>query len=177
MLTQVPTDPRMVAHIQRLEAKLQAMEEASQNTVKAQTEQQQQQYQAAIKQITMDTKSLIKADPDSYEVIATTGSVQDVVDLIEQTYAKDGVLLSVEEAANEVENYLIEEGLKIAQLKKIQARREQSNASKATDAKQTQAQSTQTQSTMKTLTNATGSTRKLSSKERAILAFNGELKK
>ena len=52
----------------------------------------------------------------------------------------------------------------------------QANASQANSEVKTQANTKQPQS-MKTLTNAASSSRQLSAKERAILAFKGELGK
>jgi len=174
LLTQQPRDPRTEAHIARLEAKLAALEEANTTSQKTYAEQQQAQYQAAVKQIQMDAKKLVSTDPN-FETIKATGSVKDVVELITQTYDKDGVLLSVEEAAQQVEDYLVEEAMKITQIDKIKKRMAASNASKPKSEVKTPATPGQTQP-MKTLTNATSSQRQLSAKERAILAFKGQLK-
>ncbi len=175
ILTQQPRDPRTEAHIARLEAKLAALEEGAQTAQKTYQEQQQAQYQAAVKQISTDAKKLVFTDPN-FETIKATGSVKDVVELITQTYEKDGVLLTVEEAAQQVEDYLVDEAMKITQIDKIKKRMAAANASKPKSEVKTQATSGQTQPAMKTLTNATASQRQLSAKERAILAFKGELK-
>lgn len=173
-LSRTPTDPIVMNTISKLEAKIAELEAANKTSAQTYQEQQQAQYKAAVKQISLDAKSLVKSNPEEYEAIAKTGSVKDVVELIERTYKKDGVVLSVEEACTEVENYLVEEGLQISRISKIKKRMEQANASQAKSPQQTQAKQ-QTQG-MKTLTNATASSRKLSAKERAVLAFKGELK-
>lgn len=173
ILTQQPRDPRTEAHIARLEAKLAALEEANTTSQKTYQEQQQSQYQAAVKQIQTDARKLVHTDPN-FETIKATGSVKDVVELITQTYEKDGILLTVEEAATQVEDYLVEEAMKITQIDKIKKRMAAANASKPKSEVKTQAPQ-QTQP-MKTLTNATASQRQLSAKERAVLAFKGELK-
>lgn len=174
ILTQQPKDPRVEATIGRLEAKIKALEEASETSQKTYTQQQQQAYDSAVKQISLDAKRLISSDP-AYETIKATGSVRDVVELITQTYEKDQVLLSVEEAAQQVEDYLVEEAMKITQIDKIQKRLSQNRA--AGQSQKVQSPATQKQQQpMKTLTNATSSQRQLSAKERAILAFKGELK-
>lgn len=167
-----PIDPRVTSYIQKLEAKLAKLEESTQQTQKAYTEQQEQSYKAAVRQIKLDATELVKANPDDYEGILKTNSISDVVELIEKTFQEDGRVMSVEEAAQEVENYLIDEADRLSQLKKVQARRQQVQQSLV---KQSQPQVKQSQP-MKTLTNAAGSTRKLTAKERAILAFKGELK-
>lgn len=174
-MSRLNVDPTLQAHISKLEAKLAALEEHNTNSQKTYQEQQANQYQAAVKQIKIDTQNLVKSNPD-YEAIRATGSVQDVVDLITKTFDKDGVLLSVEEAAQEVENYLVEESLKLTQIQKIKARMAQAGASNAAKPNGQQTQPTKQTQPMKTLTNATASSRQLSAKERAILAFRGELK-
>lgn len=173
ILTQQPKDPRVEATISRLEAKIKALEDGAQNTQKSYQEQQQNAYQAAVRQIETDARALVKQDPN-FETIRATGAVKDVVELITQTYDKDGVLLTVEEAAQQVEDYLVEEAMKITRIDKIK-NRIAANASQASTKAQTPATNKQPQ--MKTLTNATGSSRELSAKERAILAFKGQLNK
>lgn len=176
LINQVPTDPRVRSQMAALEAKIAQLEKANENSQKSYSENQQQAYDAAVKQIKTDAKRLVFTDPN-FETVKATNSVNDVVELITQTYEKDGVLLSVEEAAQQVEDYLIEEATKLAQISKVQ-KRLQSNASR-TAANQTQKpQNVQpkAQPQMKTLTNATSSQRQLSARERALLAFKGELK-
>lgn len=176
ILNQQPTDPRLNAHIARLEAQIKSLESKAEEGQKTAQEQQKSAYEAAIRQIKMDTKALVSSDP-TYETIKATGSINDVVELIEQTYQKDGIVLSVEEAATEVENYLVEEALKITNIDKIKKRLSQASAQSQKVQEKSQAPAAKPQSQpMKTLTNATASTRKLSAKERAILAFKGELK-
>lgn len=176
IISRQPTDPRVTATISRLEAKILELEQSNQNTAKTYQESQQQAYQSAIKQITNDAVALVKANPAEYEAIAKTGTVKQVVKLIKDTFDKDGIVLSVEEAAQEVENYLVEENINMVNsVSKIKARLAQ-NVQAATTAQKTPATSKQTQPQMKTLTNATASSRQLSAKERAILAFKGELK-
>ncbi|MDE2106538.1 MAG: hypothetical protein KGL39_55500, partial [Patescibacteria group bacterium] len=106
--------------------------------------------------------------------IRATNSVKDVVDLIEQTFKEEGRVMDVEEAANEVENYLLEEIEKLTRIEKLKKRMEAKPAATPKSDEQTP-QKKQPQ-TMKTLTNAASSSRQLSAKERAILAFKGELK-
>ncbi len=175
VMSRQPTDPRVNATISRLEAKIAQLEQANDNNQKSYQEQQQAQYQAAVKQIELDTRQLVKNDPN-FETIKATGSVKDVVELITQTYEKDGVLLTVEEAAQQVEDYLMEEAMKVTRIGKIKARIEQANASSKPSDVKPQATQKQTQPGMKTLTNATSSSRQLSVRERAIAAMEGRLK-
>ena len=172
ILNSQTTDPRTESHIARLEAKISQLEEKANQGVKAQEEQQQQAYRAAVKQIETDVKNLVKMDPN-FETIQATRSVSDVVELIEETYKKDGYVMTVEDACKEVEDYLVEEAMKVTRIGKIKRQLEQAGQPKPSQTAKTQ----QTQpGTMKTLTNAAASTRKLSAKERAVLAFKGELK-
>lgn len=174
---QAPINPQLKAQMDKLAAQNKLLEEKIASFEKATVDQQSQSYKAALKQIELDVKSLVKEDPN-FEAIRATNSSKDVVELIEETYKRDGILLSVEEAAQEVEEYLVEEATKLTRLEKIKKRL---NASASKETKpQTQTptpvQKVQQPQPMKTLTNATSASRKMSSRERAVLAFKGELK-
>ncbi len=174
MVNQTPLDPRLTAQINKLEAEIQRLNEANENSTKNQQSQQQQAYDAAVRQIKMDAESLVDSNPE-YETIKATNSIDDVVELIKQTYEKDGVLMSVEEAALEVENYLIEEAMKLTSIGKIKKRLETASTAALKSNKQTPPLNQPKQpQPMKTLTNATGSSAQLSARERALLAFKGE---
>jgi len=166
-------NPRYEAYINKLESKLASMEEKITGQEKAAQEAQTQQYQAAVKQIRADVNDLVKSD-QNFETIRTMRAQKDVVELIERTFNEEGRLMSVEEAAEEVENYLVDEYSKLAGLEKIKKRLQSSAQARGTD-KQTPKQPPQ-QQPMKTLTNATSSSRTLSARERALLAFKGQLK-
>jgi hypothetical protein len=171
ILNQRDTDPRVESYMKRLEAKIADLEAKAKQSESQAQESQQQAYKAAIKQIETDIRQLVANDP-SYEVIKSTRSIPDVVELIEEVYKKDGIVMSVEEACNEVEKYLSDEAMKLTRIGKIKRQLEQAGQPKPTQTAKVQ----QTQNQMKTLTNAAASTRKLSAKERAILAFRNELK-
>lgn len=170
ILNQPGVDPRTEVVISKLEAKIAALEAKADQNVKAQEESQQQAYKAAVKQIEVDVRATVQNDPN-FETIKATRSIQDVVELIETTYKQDGVLMTVEDACTEVENYLVEEALKVTRIGKIKRQLEQAGTPKPTQT----AKPADTPS-MKTLTNAATSTRKLSARERAMLAFKNELK-
>ncbi len=178
IISQQPVDPRMQATINKLNAKIEALEKQNETSQKSYQDQQTQAYQAAVKQIELDVKALVQNDPN-FETIKASRATKDVVELITETYHKDGYLLSVEEAAQQVEDYLADEYTKFANINKIKQRITQSSATKPqSNPTQSpgQSQKQQQQPQMKTLTNATSSTRQLSAKERAILAFKGQLK-
>lgn len=157
--------------IRALRDELKALRGENETTKKSFETQQTQAYDQAIAQIKSEARSLITHNPQ-FETIKETNSLSDVVDLIEETFKEDGILLTVEEAATQVEDYLVEEAMKIAKIKKIQQRlapKPSAQAPKATD------QSKQQQ--IKTLTNSVGTSRQLSARERALLAFEGKLSK
>lgn len=167
---QQPQDIKLNAMIAELKSEIQALKGAQDKTVKTFEDQQAQSYKQALNQIKNETKTLVSSDP-AFETIKATDSYDDVVDLIERTFKEDGVLMTVEDAAKAVEDYLMEEAYKLSSLSKIQQRLKaaQLQPSKPTDPKQPQ--------TLKTLTNATSSSRQLSARERALLAFEGKLNK
>lgn len=175
VLQQQPQDPRVSAELERLKEQNLRLEskltEWEQNT----TKQQQQAYQSAIKQIQADTKALVSTDPN-FEMIKATGSIQDVVELITKTYEQDQILLSVEEAAQQVEDYLADEAIKLANLTKIKKKlapvAPEQTSSTPMQTQQGQKQQTQP---VKTLTNAISSPRPMTTRERAIAAFHGKL--
>jgi hypothetical protein len=172
--SQTPLDPRTQSLLTKMEAKISKLETELETGKKAQSDQQSQAYKAAVAQIETDVKALVETDP-AFETIQATRSVKDVVELIELTYKEDGRLLSVEEAAQLVEDHLMGEIDKLTRIEKVKQRLNIPGQEKTVQA-QSPAKPAQQQQTMKTLTNATSSTRQLSAKERAILAFKGQLK-
>ena len=107
-----PQDAARMASEKELRDELKAIKEAQENLRKDSERQQTESYNQALNQIKIEATNLVKMDP-SFETIKETNSVGDVVDLIERTFKEDGILLTVEEAAKEVEDYLIEEAMKI----------------------------------------------------------------
>ncbi len=159
--------------ISRLEAKLSKLEETQTNSQKSYEQQQKDQYTAAINQIRNDATDLVNSS-DDYETIKHTGSIEDVVELIEKTFKQDRKVLSVEVAAKQVEQYLEEEAFKLANLKKIQNRLKPAVPAKA--AGEQKQQTNQQQQPTPTLSNNMSPSRQLSARERAMLAFKNELK-
>lgn len=175
-LNHQPMSPQVKSYLQKLELEVKALKQANESSQKTYTEGQKQAYDAAVVQIKRDVKHLVTSDP-AFETIKATNSHQDVVDLITQTYEKDGILLTNEEAAKEVEDYLVEEAMKLTQIEKIKSRMV-ANAKAAVPAPEAQKQApatlNQAQTPAKTLTNAIGTQRKMTTRERAIARFNGE---
>lgn len=179
-LNQTKLDPYMTSKIEAMEAKLAAQEEAfkkrEEEFTRKQEETQSAAYKQAIETVRRETLNLVKSNAEQYELISSTDSINDVVELIEQTWKEDQVLLTVEEAAAEVEKYLEEEALKLAKMKKIQSKL-QAPGTKTVTFKEPGANTSKQPQQMKTLTNAIGAQKPLSARERAILAMRGELKK
>ncbi len=161
-----PAQAQQAAVIDELRAEIQALKTGQETAKKNFDDTQTQNYTQAVNNIRLETKQLVAAD-EAFETIRATNSEEDVVSLITKTFKADGILLTVEEAAAAVEEYLVEEGMKIAALKKIQSRMKPKEVTQAP-------QQTEGATKPKTLTNTMGSTRPLSAKERAILAFKGE---
>lgn len=163
--------------IAKLEAKIAALEEGHQKVQKGIEDSQTQAYQSAVSQIRNDAKQLVYSS-DDFEAVKATNSVEDVVELITKTFELEGKLLTVNEAAQMVEDHIAEEAYKLSQLKKIQKRLSENKAPAApaqtSPSKQAAPQGEAKQ--MKTLTNNVSSSRQLSARERAILAMKGELK-
>lgn len=156
--------------ISRLEAKIAELEGKVTGTQKTFEDSQKTQYQQAVNQIKNEVSQLVASNPE-FETVKATGSIPDVVSLIEKTFHEDGILLSVEEAAKQVEDYLVEEAMKLAKLSKIQNRlKPQATAQAETPKSQGQEQAKQQQPVTKTLSNTMGATRQLSARERALAA-------
>lgn len=149
---------RMRSEIQE---ELRALREEQDRTRKQIENSQTQAYQQALKQISFEVSELVNKDPN-FETVKHANATQDVVELIERTFQEEGKLLTVEEATQAVEDYLVDEALKMSNIKKVKDRLSQVNTTK--------------QSQMKTLTNSLGAQKPLSARERALLAFKGELK-
>jgi len=158
--------------LRALKDEIRALKGETENTKKSFETSQQQQNEQALNMMKQETRKLVASDP-SFELIKVTpNAINEVVKLIEDTYYKDGEFLSVEEAAQMVEDYLADEAIKYAKVKKIQQRL----APKPTEPAQKQNGQPQQQQ-LKTLTNSVSGSRPLTAKERAILAFEGKLNK
>lgn len=168
-----PEDVAREQHIKRLEAKLEALETGQKKVLDTFEENQQNSYKQALNQMRVQASNLVKTDP-SYETIAAYGkeALDEVVKLIEETWKQDEVLLDVEEAVKAVEDELTNRALKFAKLKKIQQR---INPTTPVTKQQVAAEPKQ-QTQVKTLTNQMSASKPLSVRQRAILAFKGELK-
>ncbi len=136
-------------------------------------------YEQAVNQIRNDAKLLIESDP-SFETIKATDQVEEVVNLIKRIHKDEGLVLSVEAACKLVEEEAVEREAKrfltLKGLSKIQAKLQPSETTPAPETGIVPKQAPG-QKPMTTLTNQQSSTRTLSARDRAVLAFRGELPK
>lgn len=139
------------------------------------TESQKKAYDGAVKQLRRDVEGLVNSDP-SFETIQATKNYDAVVSLVEQTYNEDGYLMTAKEAAQQIEDYLVEEAVNLAKLKKIQ----QKLAPQGDPVEKTeQVQKTSQPTSTLTHGSSQGAPKGISNKdrrERAIMAFQGKLK-
>ncbi len=170
ILNQTAVNPQAQAAINELRNEIKALKQANEEIKTSKETEQSSQYKAAVKQIRKDASDLVKQDP-SFELIKATGSINDVVELITRTYDQQGIMLGVEEAAAKVEQYLERETEKLTRTNKLRQR----FASQQGQKSQKQDVRAEKQPSMKTLTNANTRTRELDARQRAVLAFKGQL--
>jgi hypothetical protein len=149
-----------------LKAELQSLKDGQQKQMSTIEEQNAKQRENAINQIRSKAQSL--KGPD-YEMIEKNDAYEAVVQLVVDTWDNEGRAISEEEAAREIEEHLLEEALRLAQIEKVKT--------KLTP--EAPAQGTKQQPGIRTLTNnavppASPDGRKLTARERAIRAFMGE---
>jgi DNA repair exonuclease SbcCD ATPase subunit len=136
---------------------------------------QQQAYENAVKQIESDATRLVAMKPQEYELIAAMGRTKDIAERIKQRFHNENVLMSVEEAAQQLEAELLEQASLYAGLNKVKAKisppaQQDSEAPTMTGEKKT----THVQ---QTLTNAMKGSATMDRMTRARLAFEGKLNK
>lgn len=111
---QDPRVAKLMARIDELEGKTKSIDSRI-------TDDQSQAVEQALNQMRNEAKILIDSDT-AFETIKATNNVEAVVKHIKRTYDEDGVVLTVEDAAKEVEDILIEEAIKMAGLGKVKQR-------------------------------------------------------
>ncbi len=168
-----PQEVERTAYLKRLEAKIAELESGQKKAQENYEKQERTAYNQALAQIRSDATELVSSDP-SFETIRNTGSIGDVVNLIERAFKETGKLMTVEKAAQLVEDDLIEQALKVFnKTKKLQERVKASQTPKAEPQASPKAAP---QQGMKTLTNNMAVSKPMSAREKAIAAFEGRLK-
>jgi hypothetical protein len=169
---QLTQQPQAATPQDELKAQIAKLEEKLSGFEKSRTEERTEEYNQALKVIEGDVNLLVDSD-NAYETIKATGSQKQVVALIERVFKDEGVVLDVTEAAKLIEDKLADQTIaqvqKFSQLSKVKSKL--APAAPSEPAKQPESKGTS-----KTLTNAMGVSRPLSARERAILAFNNQLK-
>lgn len=150
--------------LQALKAEIKALKEGVDKNF---TERDSAAEQQVLAEMRREAEQLAK-EGDAFEMVRETQSLEDVMTLIHRTYKETGEVLDVSEAMQLVEDELINESLKIANIKKVQGRLTAPPASQP---------SQQQQRTMKTLTNRDTATVPMDRKARALAAALGTLRK
>lgn len=149
------------AEINALKAEILALKEGVDKNFTDRDHQAEQQVLAEMRK----EAAQLAREGDTFEMVRETNSLPDVMQLIERTYRTTGEVLDVQEAMQLVEDELVSESLKIANIRKVQSRMSRP------------APQPQQQRGMHTLTNRDTSATQMSAKARAIAAFHGTLKK
>lgn len=150
------------SEIAALRAKIDALEQGFDRKLSDKDTQAEKQVLAEM----LKDATKLAAEGETFELVRETGSLPQVMELIEKTYRATGEVLDVREAMQLVEDELISESLKLAALKKVQGRLQP-----------TPPQPMQLPRQMRTLTNRDTAAVPMGRKERALLAFAGQLKK
>lgn len=162
-------------NLQRYQSELEKKVQSQIDALKQQQEESSNsQYAQAKKQMAWDVSRLVDQNTAQYEAIKSMGAQEAVVSLIEETFKQTGNIMDMEEAAREVEDYLVEQAMGLTKIQKIKSK----FLPELTQGIQKQAPPQKPQAT--TLSNRTmtsTSTAPLSDRqrrERAIAAFMGK---
>lgn len=133
----------------------------------------QQAEQQVLTQIEREINELVESKPDEYEAIRLAKAQPKVKELIHRTWKKTGEVLSEVEAANLVEEQLIEDATPFMKIKKVQSRL---NPQEEQVAQQPIVPKPGTK-IMRTLTNRDNASPVMDKRARAIAAMEGRLKR
>ncbi len=116
-----------------------------------QKEAETKQYEAIVNQYRNEIKSLVASDP-SFETVKELNAEEHVLQHILDTFHEDGEALSVSDAAQEVEEKLLEDALQMARLKKVQEKIKPVEAAAAEPQKKTLPPPSASKQAIRTLT-------------------------
>lgn len=105
----------------QFQLKLQALEEQNKRLENQTKDSETRAYDQA-KSLIRKEVSMLVGEGETFEAIKAMNSEDAVVELIDSVLNEEGYMMSVEDAAQEVENYLTDEILKFNKLKKIQSK-------------------------------------------------------
>jgi uncharacterized phage infection (PIP) family protein YhgE len=136
-------------------------------------------YEAAKRQIQSDVEKLVGGN-EEFSLVKASQASDAVTTLIERVYQDEGVLMSIEDAAREVESYLMEQAVSLASLEKVKKKilPPTPEAGKPEEG-QKQTLTSTPRSTTLTHSMSQASTPPMDAKSRrarAIAAFQGQLK-
>lgn len=161
------------AEVEALRAEVKALKDGFDTQSKSLSERDIATENQVKAQIRRNVDQLI-SQGDDFEMIREAGYAPKVVDLIDQVWKKEGILLDESEAASEIEKELLEESLKWAKLKKVQSRLSPAQSQQTQPVQQDRGNT----KVMRTITNRDGvSSTSMSKRERAIAAMEGRLTK
>jgi hypothetical protein len=168
-----PVDPTLL----KLQQEVESLRKEKEQEKVSQTEAQTKAYEQAVAKLEADTIALVSKD-ERFDTVKSAGAEKAVVELIKQKFEEDPTtVLSVEEAAQMIEDHLVEEGLKFAGFNKIKAKLNPIPAEQ-TPATLKQSHTPKLTTTITNAGTASTSSRPLSpreKRERAIAAFKGQL--
>lgn len=162
--------------IQQLMKQVDELREGQTKAQREAEEGRKQSYENAVTQVRGEVQALVDSSKD-FEIIKAMGETESVVELIKATYESEKRIMTTEEACKEVEDFLVEEAMKIAAIEKIKAKflppKEEAPKELVPEAKKQQVTPQQPQQP-KTLSSSTSSSGKpLTPRERAILVAQG----
>jgi len=157
--------------INALKSELKALKEELTGQFKTRDELAEQQVLGEIKR---DIVNMVNSQPEQYEAIKEAKAYDDVKELIHRTWKQTGEILDTTEAAELVENQLIEEALPFARIKKVQSRLTPAQEQMIAQIPIAPKSNTKV---MRTLTNRDSASPIMDRRARAIAAMNGTLKK
>ena len=150
--------------IYKLKEEIKAIKDGVEKTLSEKDAQAEKQVLAEIRR---ETERLAQSG-DAFEMVRETKSFPEVVELIHRTYKQTGEILDVTDAMQLVENDLIQESLKLANIGKVKSRLAPAPAPQQQQSQQKQ---------FRTLTNRDSATPTLDRRSRAIAAALGNLKR
>lgn len=163
--------------VRSLKTKIASLEE-NQNRVADQIKDQQTKaYEQAVNQIRSEVKIMVQGS-EEFEAIHNMNATEAVVEYIKESFDQTGTVMSIEEAAKDVEEHLVEQALKMAQMKKLQSKLN-INTQRPNEVAIAKPPTVSTARPIPTLTHSTMPNSKPTSekerRERAIAAFQGRL--
>ena len=179
-LTNLVINQQPLTEEQKIEAKVQELVEKrigsfEDKQQKMQVEQQQRQYEQVLQNLNVESKQFIAKNAAEFPLVNDYELSHTITEFIVTEHAKTGIVISVEEAARQIETRLEEKVLQAYKIEKIRSKLTPQEPTKQAPAEQTSQQP-------KTLTHKQTATppggRALTDaerKQRAIDAFHGRL--